>query len=61
MSKSGARILVVDDEVEIIRALQRSLTAHGYEVFTASERRRSLTRSHTIDPDLVLLIWACRE
>ena len=29
MSKGGARILVVDDEIEIMRALQRSLTAHG--------------------------------
>src|SRR5437868_3646009 len=35
MSKSGARILVVDDEIEILRALQRSLSAHGFEVFTA--------------------------
>ncbi len=30
MSKTGARILVVDDEIEIMRALQRSLTAHGF-------------------------------
>jgi two-component system, OmpR family, KDP operon response regulator KdpE len=36
MKKSGAHILVVDDEIEIVRALQRSLTAHGYKVFTAS-------------------------
>ena len=36
MSKSGAHILVVDDEIEIVRALRRSLTAHGYKVFTAS-------------------------
>ncbi len=35
MSKSGARILVVDDEIEILRALQRNLAAHGYEIFTA--------------------------
>jgi len=35
MSKSGAHILVVDDEIEIVRALRRSLTAHGYKVFTA--------------------------
>ena len=37
MKKSGARILLVeDDEIEIVRPLQRSLTAHGYKVFTAS-------------------------
>jgi CheY-like chemotaxis protein len=32
MSKNGASILVVDDEKEILRALSRSLTAHGYTV-----------------------------
>ena len=32
MSKSGARILVVDNEIAILRALQRSLTAHGFDV-----------------------------
>jgi DNA-binding NtrC family response regulator len=36
MSKSGSHILVVDDEIEIVRALRRSLIAHGYKVFTAS-------------------------
>ncbi len=42
MSKSGARILVVDDEIEILRALQRSLLAHGYEVFTAQSGEDAL-------------------
>lgn len=35
MSKQGAYILVVDDEIEVIRALSRSLTANGYKVLTA--------------------------
>jgi two-component system, OmpR family, KDP operon response regulator KdpE len=55
MSKSGARILVVDDEVEIIRALQRSLTVHGYEVFTASDGEEALKHIAHYRPDLVLL------
>lgn len=42
MSKSGARILVVDDEIEIVRALQRSLVAHGYEVFAAGSGEEAL-------------------
>ena len=42
MSKSGARVLVVDDEIEIVRALQRSLAAHGYEVFAASSGEEAL-------------------
>lgn len=55
MSKSGARILVVDDEVEIRRALQRNLTAHGYEVFTAGSGEEALDELAMHRPDLMLL------
>ena len=55
MSKSGARILVVDDEIEIMRALQRSLTAHGFEVFTANSGEDALTAIVNHRPDLMLL------
>ncbi len=55
MSKSGARILVVDDEIEILRALQRNLTAHGYEVFTASSGEQALEEIAMHRPDLMLL------
>jgi two-component system, OmpR family, KDP operon response regulator KdpE len=55
MSKSGARILVVDDEIEILRALQRSLTAHGFEVFTASSGEDALEAISQHRPDLILL------
>lgn len=55
MHKSGARILVVDDEIEIVRALQRSLTAHGFEVYTASNGDEALDGVVRHRPDLVLL------
>ncbi len=55
MSKSGARIIVVDDEIEILRALERSLTAHGYEVFTASTGEEALESITRYRPDLMLL------
>jgi two-component system KDP operon response regulator KdpE len=55
MSKSGARILVVDDEVEIMRALQRSLTAFGYDVFTANSGEEALDEVARHRPDLILL------
>ena len=55
MSKSGARILVVDDEIEIMRAMQRSLTAHGYEVFTAGNGEDALEAIIQHRPDLMLL------
>lgn len=55
MSKGGARILVVDDEIEIMRALQRSLTAHGFEVFTAGTGEDALSAIGNHRPDLMLL------
>lgn len=55
MNKTGARILVVDDEIEIVRALQRSLTAHGYEVYTARSGEEALEEITRHRPDLMLL------
>src|SRR5436309_6773860 len=55
MSKSGARILVVDDEIEILRALQRSLSAHGFEVFTAGSGEEALEAIGHYRPDLMVL------
>lgn len=55
MSKGGARILVVDDEIEILRALQRSLTAHGFDVSTATTGEDALEAIVHYRPDLMLL------
>jgi two-component system KDP operon response regulator KdpE len=55
MNKSGAHILVVDDEIEIVRALRRSLTAHGYKVFTASSGEEAFELTSRHRPDLLLL------
>jgi two-component system, OmpR family, KDP operon response regulator KdpE len=55
MSKSGAHILVVDDEIEIVRALRRTLTAHGYRVFTASNGEEAVEVASKRRPDLLLL------
>ncbi|HEY6539522.1 MAG TPA: response regulator transcription factor [Ktedonobacteraceae bacterium] len=55
MSKGGARILIVDDEVEIVRALQRSLTAHGFEVFAAYSGEEALEAVAHFRPDVMVL------
>lgn len=60
MSKSGARILVVDDEIEILRALQRNLAAHGYEIFTAHSGEEALDEISMHRPDLMLLDLVCQ-
>jgi two-component system KDP operon response regulator KdpE len=55
MSKTGARILVVDDEIEILRALRRGLSACGYQVFTMRSGEEALAAIEDIRPDLMLL------
>jgi two-component system KDP operon response regulator KdpE len=55
MSKSGARVLVVDDEPEIVRTLERSLLAHGYEVFTANSGMEAMAAVQAHRPDVMLL------
>lgn len=55
MKKRGASILVVDDEREIVRALQRTLNAHGYTVLTASTGEEAIEIVTQHRPDLLLL------
>ena len=49
------RILVVDDEPQIRRALRTSLQAHGYEVETAGTGGEALVKAVDVDPELVFL------
>jgi two-component system KDP operon response regulator KdpE len=51
----GARILVVDDEPAILRAVRTSLAGHGFDVETAETGREALDRSAFHHPDLILL------
>ena len=55
MSKHGAYILVVDDEIEIVRVLKHSLTTHGYTVFTANSGEEAIEVNSRHRPDLLLL------
>jgi two-component system KDP operon response regulator KdpE len=52
---SEARILVVDDEPQIQRALQTVLTAHGYDVRIAPDGRTALVDIATWQPNAVVL------
>lgn len=55
MTAGGARILVIDDEPQIRRALQTALTAHGYTVETAENGSLGLATIATWAPDAVVL------
>ncbi|HEU5431970.1 MAG TPA: response regulator [Thermomicrobiales bacterium] len=52
---SGDRILVVDDEPQIRRALRTALTGHGYDVELAETGELALAAIAANPPDLVLL------
>jgi two-component system KDP operon response regulator KdpE len=52
---TGARILVVDDEPAILRAVRTNLARHDYQVQTAETGREALERHAYGHPDLLLL------
>jgi len=52
---SGARILVVDDERQILRALQTSLRGAGYEVETAETGETALAAAAMRPPDALIV------
>jgi len=50
-----ARILVVDDELDIVETLRYVLEASGHEVFEANDGMEGLDQARSIDPDVILL------
>jgi two-component system KDP operon response regulator KdpE len=52
---TGARVLVVDDEPQILRALQTTLKGAGYEVDTATSADEALTTAALRPPEAVIL------
>ena len=52
---NGQRILVVDDEPQILRALRATLRGAGYTVDSAASAREALTAAATHPPEAVIL------
>jgi two-component system KDP operon response regulator KdpE len=52
---SGVRVLIVDDEPQILRVLRPALTACGYEVLEAGTGRDALRMIAASAPDVVVL------
>jgi two-component system, OmpR family, KDP operon response regulator KdpE len=53
--RSGARVLVVDDDPQILRALRTNLAARGYQVQTAPDGEGALDAFARQRPDLIVL------
>jgi two-component system alkaline phosphatase synthesis response regulator PhoP len=49
------KILVVDDEADILEFISYNLKKEGYEVFTASNGKEALPIAKKMKPDLILL------
>ena len=54
MTGGGQRILVVDDEPQIVRVLRTGLSSRGYEVDAASDGEAALAAFAAREPDLVV-------
>ena len=50
-----ARVLVVDDEANIVELLSVSLKFQGFEVSTATNGAQALDRAREVRPDAVIL------
>ena len=64
-----SRILIVDDDEDILQATSDFLEDRGYKIYQAGTGKEALKRTHESKPDLILLdvmmpkmdgFWLCR-
>lgn len=48
MKKKDIRILLVDDEIDILEIVGYNLTQEGYQVFTAENGRKAVEKAKNI-------------
>ena len=53
--EKAKRILIVDDEIDVLESLSSVLRAKGYGVITAADGEAALKLVRSDDPDLVIL------
>ena len=52
---NSEKILIIEDEENILEAVKYTLTQEGYDVFTSVDGEEGLEKAQEIKPDLVLL------
>ncbi|MCZ4222741.1 response regulator transcription factor [Pedobacter rhodius] len=55
MNNAGQKILIVDDEPDILELIEYNLKKEGYQVFTASNGQEGITVAKKVHPDLIIL------
>lgn len=53
--KSSKRILLVDDDYEIVESMRVALESRGHEIMVARDGNQGLAMAEREDPDLVIL------
>jgi DNA-binding response OmpR family regulator len=53
----STRVLVVEDEKNLVALLRKYLERESFEVHEALDGNAALEASHTVDPDVVVLDW----
>ena len=61
MEKSNIKILLVDDEPDIIEILTYNLNKEGYQVFSASNGKEALVQASKIIPHLIFRTRWCNH
>ncbi len=54
-NETPVKLLVVDDDLDILNFLDQALSFHGYRVWTAASGREALEQVVEVQPDLILL------
>lgn len=55
LSKGKVKVLLADDEKDIVDLVKISLVNEGYEVVTAQDGEEALSKIRSEDPDIILL------
>ena len=55
MDSKGKKILIADDEPDILEIIEYNLASEGYDVFTAKDGDDALQKAKSIKPDLIIL------
>ncbi len=55
METNGRKILIADDEPDIVEIIQFNLQKEGYEVFSAADGDEALEKAYLLQPQLIIL------
>ncbi|MDP3665835.1 MAG: response regulator, partial [Sediminibacterium sp.] len=55
MEGTPRKILIADDEPDILEIVSYNLSKEGYEIYTAKDGNEAIERAKQLHPDLIIL------